>query len=210
MRQLITALGVITAVAFAIAPELMEINALAARLVMLVGVAAAAAGPAVSPKAIRRGIPRRGSFTARRTLKGLAFVAVFGLLFSACGEKALRAGARALGQAAREGRAEVNNLVREGLITEAEAESVRPIVERLEKSSQSADQRLIGFDQLDSAGKLTLVSGLIDCGAEIATDFEALKIKNEKARQRINKIVGHVRRANAAFRIVQAAIPPKS
>ncbi|HEV2863050.1 MAG TPA: hypothetical protein VGX48_18690 [Pyrinomonadaceae bacterium] len=179
------------------------------KLITVLGVIAAAA-LSLNPKDLRRGIPARGSFSARKTVRGLAFVAAAGLLFSACGEKELRAGALARGLAAREGKTELSALVRDQLITGDEAASVRPIIERLEKTSESADQRLVGFDRLDGAGKLTLVSGFVDDGAEIAADFDALKIKNEKGRQRINRIVGHVRRANAAFRIVRAAIPPKN
>ncbi len=62
MSPLVTILGVITAIAFAIAPDLVSVNPALARYAMLIGVAAAAAGGALRPSALRRGIPRRGAF----------------------------------------------------------------------------------------------------------------------------------------------------
>jgi hypothetical protein len=73
VSRIITALGVITALAFAVAPDLAQINSNLARYMMLVGVAAAAAGRALDPRALkaldprrlRRGLPRRGAFASR-------------------------------------------------------------------------------------------------------------------------------------------------
>ncbi len=66
MSPLITLLGVITAIAFAVAPELMAINPEVARYAMLIGVVGAAIGRALKPSDLRRGIPRRGSFAGRK------------------------------------------------------------------------------------------------------------------------------------------------
>lgn len=123
----------------------------------------------------------------------------------ACGGDDLRAGASAVAQGAREFRKEVEFSLRTGEITAEEADALYPVIDRVEKSAQSTSERLAGFEALDASGKRLLLSGFIDEGTEIAADFDALHIKNEKARKRIVRAVGHVRRANAAFRIVLAA-----
>ncbi|MET0646394.1 MAG: hypothetical protein ABW208_07210 [Pyrinomonadaceae bacterium] len=211
MSPLVTLLGIITAVAFAVAPEMTQIDPTVARYVMLAGVAAAAAGRALDPRKLRRGISRRGSFARRKTLKVVAVIALVGALASAvaCDEPQLRAGASVTAQAAREARTEINASLRDGTLTQTEADTINPVINRLEKSAQSISEKLVGYDQLDAAGRRTLLASFIDEATVIATDFDALHIKSEKTKRKIGKVVANVRRGAAAFRVVQAAIPQR-
>jgi hypothetical protein len=68
MSRLVTLLGVICALAFAVAPELTAIDPQLSRYVMLTGVAAAALGRALVTR--KPSFPRRGMFATRKTPKG--------------------------------------------------------------------------------------------------------------------------------------------
>lgn len=144
------------------------------------------------------------TFLAGAALGALLLFAIFS---AACSESQLRAGANATATAARVARGEIDDSHRAGELDDAEVASVSPAIDRLEKSAQSIEQRLAGYDRMTKAEKRQLVSGLVDEGTSIAADFDALHVKNPRAQARITKIVGYVRRGNEIFQIVLAALP---
>lgn len=144
----------------------------------------------------------------------LAAAALAAILFGTmankgCSESQLRAAARATAKSAEIARSEIDDSHGAGELSDAEVASIDPILGRLEKTANGIDQRLVGYDQLDAAGKRDLISGIVDEGAAIATDFEALHVKNPRAQARMAKIVRNVRRGNEIFQVVLAALPQR-
>lgn len=210
MSRLVTALGVITAVAFAVAPELVEINALAARIIMLVGVGAAAAGKELRPSDVRslRGrFPRRGMFASRKTLKLFLVVSLAGALVTSAACKAETV--RGVSAAVAAGSIVMRDEVAGGDFTAEEVAFLHPVIDEVERASADIAARAEGWDSMTKGERRALALEAVE---KIGNAVERLSargvgVKSERGRARLDKYLRRARQAVGLLRVIEAAQP---
>ncbi|MCA1615035.1 MAG: hypothetical protein LC795_15565 [Acidobacteria bacterium] len=219
MSKLVTALGVLTAVAFAVAPEMVEISHTFARYVMLVGLAAAAAGRELRPADVRQvrsllgTFPKRGMFAPRKTLKLLLAVGLAGALLSssACKSETVRGVSAGIAAGATVMRGEVEAGVSAGDITQDEADFINPVIDEIERASADIAVRAEGWDSMTKPERRALALEAVE---KIGNSVQRLSdrgvgVKSERGRARLDKYLRQARRAVGLLRVVEAAIPRK-
>jgi hypothetical protein len=213
MSRLVTFLGVITAVAFAVAPELTQIDPHLARYVMLAGVAAAAAGKELDPRVLRQGLPVRGLFASRKTLKAVAVVALVGLLgmTAACSSSSVRGVAAGLSAGADGLRGEIADAVSAGEITQTEADALTPVIDELKSDADAVVVEAAGWDSMTRGERLAVAGDAIERigGTLQKLSDRGIGIKSARGRARLDKYIREGRRAVAILRVIEAAIPRK-
>ncbi|MET0646987.1 MAG: hypothetical protein ABW208_10230 [Pyrinomonadaceae bacterium] len=223
MSRLITVLGVITAVAFAVAPDLAAVNSTAARYAMLLGLAAAAAGKALGAQDVReagarlRGLrsrfPRRGMYTSRKTLKLFAVVGLSGLLIfnQACKSETVRGVSAGVAVGAGVLRDEVAAGVRAGDYTQAEADFLNPVIDEIESAAVGGRVRAAGGDAHTKAERRSLAFDAVEqVGGSIQRlSDHGLGVKSESGRRRLDSFLRRGRLAIGSLRAIEAALPRK-
>jgi hypothetical protein len=213
MSRLITALGVICAVCFAVAPELGSIDPKLSRYFMLVGVGAAALGKALVSPSRMPSFPRRGMFASRRTLKSLVAVGVAGLLAisAACKSETVRGVSAGIAAGAGVFRTEVEAGVASGDITADEADFLNPLIDEVESAASDIAARADGWDSMTARERRALALDAVEKigGAVQRLSARGVGVKSERGRARINKYMGHARRAVGVLRVVEAATSRK-
>jgi MFS superfamily sulfate permease-like transporter len=189
MSTIVTILGVITAVASAMASELSVINPRAGLYVMLLGVGAAAAGKALDPRALRRGIPRRGSFTRKRVKRFVLALCVLTLVTSqtACadvGEKVVRY--------ADKGERAVTRLHNTQLLDAEDADLLKPLIADVRSAGVelASVEQAVKTSKEDAATKREQVRVASQAVAASLRKLErdgVLRVKNAEARRHLQR-----------------------
>ncbi|HEY0171160.1 MAG TPA: hypothetical protein VGB98_09055 [Pyrinomonadaceae bacterium] len=219
MSKLITILGVIYAVTLAISPDLVAINPTAARYAMLLGLAAAAAGKALTAQDVREvrgllgGFPKRGMYASRKTLKLFIAVGLAGLLFSsaACKAETVRGVSAGVAVGAGVLRGEVAAGVRAGDFTADEAAFLNPVIDETERASADIAVRAEGWDSMTTRERRALALEAVE---KIGNSVERLSdrgvgVKSERGRRRLDKYLSKARLAVGALRVIGAATARK-
>lgn len=209
MSRLITVLGVVYALCVAVAPDLMQVNPGAARYAMLAGVAAAAVGKALDPRKLKEGLPRRGSFASRKTLKAVAVVALLGALgvTAACSSSTVRGVAAGLSAGADALRGEIADAVAAGDITQPEADTLTPVIDELKSDADAVAVRAAGWQSMTRTEQLAVVNDAIEQigGTLQKLSDKGIGIKSARGRARLDKYLHEGRRAVAILRVIEAA-----
>jgi hypothetical protein len=210
MHKAVTILGVICAFAFAVAPELTQIDPKLSRYVMLAGVAAAALGRAlVNPSAPT--FPRRGMFASRRTMKIFLAVGLAGLLFTAqaCKSESVRGVSAGISVGAGVLRDEISAGVRAGDYTQAEADSINPVVDELESAAGDISIRAEAWDSMTTSERRALALEAVEKigGAVQRLSDRGVGVKSERSRARLEKYLRRARFAVGTLRAIEAAQP---
>jgi hypothetical protein len=216
MSRIVTILGVIYAVALAISPDLVAINPTLARYAMLLGLAAAAAGKALTAQDVRdvRGLlgnlPKRGMYASRKALKLIAVIvlSVALLAASACGGS-LRGTARGIEVGAQEIQREIKALVQDGDITPDDGVKVISIAEAVEGSAHALSLSAVNFKALTPSERRALILQFIGEIEVQAGRLDGLAFKSEKARKKLANARRTVRLGISALRVIEASIPQK-
>jgi hypothetical protein len=216
---LVTILGVVTAVAFAAAPELTQIDPRVARIVMLVAVAAAAAGKQLRVSDVRElrgilgGFPKRGMYAPRKTLKLLAVVGLAGALAlsPACKVETVRGVSAGIAAGAGVLRGEVEAGVRAGDFSQAEADFLNPVIDEVEAGASDVSTRAEGWTRMTKSERSALALEAVE---KIGNAVQRLSdhgvgVKSERGRRRLDKYLSKARLAVGALRVIAAAIPRK-
>lgn len=211
MSRLVTLLGVICAVAFAVAPELTQIDPKLSRYVMLAGVAAAALGRAlVNPSP---SFPRRGLFASRKTLKLLLIVGLAGAITftQACRSETVRGVSAVVAVGAGVLRDEISAGQRAGDYTQSEADFINPVIDEVERAAGDIASRAEGWDSMTKSERRALALEAVE---KIGSAIERLSdrgvgVKSERGRARLEQYLRRARLAVGTLRAIEAAIPRK-
>lgn len=220
MSRLVTLLGVVYAVALAVSPDLVAINPTVARYAMLVGLAAAAAGKALTAQDVREargllgGFPRRGMYAARsKTLKTFALLALIGLLASsaACKAESVRSVSAGVAVGAGILRDEVAAGLSAGDYTADEAALLNPIIDETKRAASDVRDHAAGWDAMTKPERHALALEAVEKIGNAVGRLSAsgVGVKSARGRARLEQYLRKARLAVGALRVIEAALPRK-